>query len=632
VATILGIGLENASVASALALLLLGSGWMLRRRPALRHCLWLLVLIKLVAPPFWRLPITAPREWLGSGEQATVVQTGVSAEALALFSTVDDVAKFIDGGDALSAEGEVFPVRIKLDTSSGGGGGLTSFIEAYGGWVRAVLGTAWICGSLIVVMVSVNRIRRFQQVFSLAKPASEWVCDRVDQVGARIGLWRSPEVVMVPGEVAPMVWALGTRPVVILPAELWGRLDTRQRETLIAHELAHLKRGDHWVRLLELGATVLFWWLPIVWLARRALREAEEQCCDAWVVWAFPGAARAYAESLVETVEFLSGVRSTPPIVASGFGHVHQLKRRLRMILLGSTPRHLGIMGRAGAIGLAAALLPLGPTWAQQPDETVAKPVEVRVEARALDVKGGEPGQPLEVRVVTRAEGDDAASAAMKSAVERLAAQLRELKEQKERTKAQDAKVEALERAIATLKESVPREVLSLDGRRVIIHRRVETKNETADTKSPKADSPDSKEKAAEKEKLRARIGELNAAVKAQNEELGKAQRKLSEAHRALAEATSKLSALEGGQVYRFEHEVRPFVFSTPEGKAIHEYRVVRPSPTPHVGAAVIQLGPQTPAAEQERRLSELEKKLDRVLERLETIQKESARDAGRRP
>jgi hypothetical protein len=144
--------------------------------------------------------------------------------------------------------------------------------------------------------------------------------------------------------------------------------------TLLLHELAHLRRGDHWVRGLELLATGLFWWHPVVWLARRELREAEEQCCDAWVVWALPGAARAYATALVEAVDYLSEARPALPPVASGFGHVHLLKRRLTMILRGTTPRALTWGGLLAVLGLGAVLLPFLPNIAQAEPQSAPRP------------------------------------------------------------------------------------------------------------------------------------------------------------------------------------------------------------------------------------------------------------------
>src|SRR5262249_36239061 len=94
-------------------------------------------------------------------------------------------------------------------------------------------------------------------------------------------------------------------------------------------------------------------------------REAEEQCCDAWVVWALPGAARSYAAALVETVAFLSGCRSLPA-GASGAGQVPVLKRRLTMILRGTTPRRLTWPGLLALLGVGALLWPRAPVLNQR--------------------------------------------------------------------------------------------------------------------------------------------------------------------------------------------------------------------------------------------------------------------------
>ena len=68
----------------------------------------------------------------------------------------------------------------------------------------------------------------------------------------------------------------------------------------MTHELAHLRRGDHWVSRLELAAGLIWWWNPLYWLARARLNAEAELACDAWVVWAFPKDRLAYAEVLFE--------------------------------------------------------------------------------------------------------------------------------------------------------------------------------------------------------------------------------------------------------------------------------------------------------------------------------------------
>jgi hypothetical protein len=171
-----------------------------------------------------------------------------------------------------------------------------------------------------------------------------------------------------------MVWAWGGRPWLLVPSALWKRLDARQRETLLIHELAHLKRRDHWVRALEVLATALYWWHPVVWWARRALREAEEQCCDAWVLWADPRSSRAYATALLETVDFVSEAPPAVPALASGMGQVHHLRRRLIMIKQGGTPHALSWAGRWALRALAVLLLPLAPSWAQRAETKTPQP------------------------------------------------------------------------------------------------------------------------------------------------------------------------------------------------------------------------------------------------------------------
>jgi hypothetical protein len=179
-------------------------------------------------------------------------------------------------------------------------------------------------------------------------------------------------VYFLPAGVSPMLFGLGRGLRLLVPQRLWEKLDDDERASLLLHELAHLRRRDHWVRGFELVVTIAYWWNPLAWWARRELRAAEELCCDAWVTWSMPAAADAYARALVEAVDFMCVSRSRPvlPAMASGIGAFRHLKRRLVMIQQRQGSRGLGWAGAAG-VAVAATVLPLSLTRAQ--DEKPAR-------------------------------------------------------------------------------------------------------------------------------------------------------------------------------------------------------------------------------------------------------------------
>ena len=92
------------------------------------------------------------------------------------------------------------------------------------------------------------------------------------------------------------------------------------------------------------------------------LREAEEQCCDAWVVSTLPGAGRTYASALLDTLDFLSTTPAAVPPLASGLGQIADLKRRLTMIMRGNTPRSLTWPGCLAVVLLGLTFLPMLPS------------------------------------------------------------------------------------------------------------------------------------------------------------------------------------------------------------------------------------------------------------------------------
>ncbi|HEV8292191.1 MAG TPA: M56 family metallopeptidase, partial [Tepidisphaeraceae bacterium] len=389
---ILRVALSNTLLAAMLALAALAISRTFRR-PALSHAMWLIVLLKLVTPPLWNVAVPLmPAE---KTHKPPLPPTELSMPPAEPEPNIDVAeAKRMDGWEMSTLSllditdgwhGQRYSDARAFPQSTGHGHASTP-VHATHNFPQFTMSQSllivWIAGSTICVLIIAVRVRRFTRLLRFAQPADAHTQMLARALSFRVGIEKSPRVWFVPGPLCPMLWAFGSKAKLLIPAGLWERLDYGQRSTLLLHDLAHYRRGDHWIRGLELLITILFWWNPIAWWARHELREAEEQCCDAWVVWTLPRAARDYAVALMEAIDFVSTTRLAVPVLASPMGEFHDLKRRLLMIKQSSAPRALGWTGYLSICVLAAILLPLSATLAQpeKPQPAGLPPVEPAAE------------------------------------------------------------------------------------------------------------------------------------------------------------------------------------------------------------------------------------------------------------
>ncbi len=390
------LGLANAACAAVLAILAVVVGRVCRR-PALTHALWLLVLIKLITPPVFSIPLA----WLpaAADEEAAVVIAESTPFALnvsfdwepenvgpplpadvwlemekaraqtALLLEVPPLAPTKPADPPMAPNAVPVRVPIVVEPRTAVPAPLVVAESANrpaadsSGSVLRLLALAWLGGSALWFLRTVLGLLRFQRLLRHARPASARVRELTRQAAEQLGLRRCPEVALLPAALPPMVWA-GLGPArVYLPARLLDRLDDDQVTALLTHELAHICRGDHWVRRLELVSLGLFWWYPLAWWARTRLQAEEEECCDAWVVEKVP--ARVYASAIIETVDFLASDLAGVPALASGLGRCQSLKRRLTQIFTNSAPKRLNFAGRLIVLAVALGLLPLLPLLAR---------------------------------------------------------------------------------------------------------------------------------------------------------------------------------------------------------------------------------------------------------------------------
>ncbi len=388
---LLSIAVSNAVAATVLALAAVAVG-AVYRRPAVVHGLWLLVLLKLVTPPLLRIPIA----WPVVAEPETPNLTAVREELPA----VEEPATILAAEPADEGEARRAGLRQRPESDSPERDSLNDALGALTQprspapsepllWPQ-MLQILWGVGSLAWFLLALERLQRFRRLLRFARPAPAALQERGRRLAQSLALPRCPRIRLLPGRIAPMLWAVGGAPRLLVPADLLDVLSDEQLDTLLMHELAHLRRRDHWVRVLEFVVMGLYWWHPVVWYARRELREAEEQCCDAWVVSTLAGAGRTYASALLDTLDFLSTAQAAVPPLASGLSHVADLKRRLTMIMRGTTPRSLSWPGCLAVITAGLTFLPMLPALHGQqayPEEAIKSEADVKEAKAELEVE-----------------------------------------------------------------------------------------------------------------------------------------------------------------------------------------------------------------------------------------------------
>ncbi len=103
-------------------------------------------------------------------------------------------------------------------------------------------------------------------------------------------------------------------------------LPEAQLELILAHELAHIRRHDYLVNLLQTLVETIFFYHPAVWWLSRQIRNERENCCDD-VAMATVGSRADYGRALLAIEE----LRATSPSLSLA-AHGGSLLARIRRI------------------------------------------------------------------------------------------------------------------------------------------------------------------------------------------------------------------------------------------------------------------------------------------------------------
>lgn len=267
--------------------------------------------------------------------------------------------------------------------------------------LRPWLMSAWMCG---VLLLSLRTVFAWRQALALARDGTRQpggtVMMALVRMTERTRMSRPVRLLESVNIEVPTVVGLW-RPLILVPTSALTGLSASQLEAILAHELAHIRRHDYLVNLLQaLVETVLFYHPAVWWLSSR-IREEREHCADDMAVESC-GDALLYSRALA-TLEQLRARIPAPAVAATG-GALLQRIQRLLAAPQGGAPLHPWRL--AGSLGAALLVVVLGAAQQAQVTGPTSEPPAQKAPVAATAQEQLSPSQQDPMTQPERLSGD----------------------------------------------------------------------------------------------------------------------------------------------------------------------------------------------------------------------------------
>lgn len=194
--------------------------------------------------------------------------------------------------------------------------------------LKLVLFSAWLVGLSACVISNWESGRQVRRKWQKSTPTlpNSLLMQNVRTLCRNMGLTVVPEVRLVPGSSSPCLLTRKRRSIILLPKQWLESCSMSELRVSLAHELAHMARGDlAWNRLLVWTRAVLFFH-PLVWIAMRRYLLSQEIACDSLAIANAGGNRADFARLLVQLAEHAT---ATPMSAVAMIGSTSSLKERI---------------------------------------------------------------------------------------------------------------------------------------------------------------------------------------------------------------------------------------------------------------------------------------------------------------
>ncbi|MCA1623609.1 MAG: polysaccharide deacetylase family protein, partial [Acidobacteria bacterium] len=190
----------------------------------------------------------------------------------------------------------------------------------------------WFLGMLFFVFRFVGGIWQLHtyKTRETSAPDKDWQ-ERFSALREKLKIKQSVEFLQSTIVETPMVigWL---KPFILIPASVFLQINPRELETIIAHELVHIRRYDYLANFAQNVAEILFFYHPAIWWISARTRSERECACDDAVVRSLEDSQVVYANALANLEELRQTARATTPsiLVAANGG---KLMKRIERII-----------------------------------------------------------------------------------------------------------------------------------------------------------------------------------------------------------------------------------------------------------------------------------------------------------
>ncbi len=272
--------------------------------PQLRYALWLLVLLKLMLPPSISMP----------GSLIETVQPEVSRIIERAAGKPVPVAEY----PQFFVVSESAPAAQAIASQPQSTFGLQTSEPVFEGYAASFedvtparsVGFLWQSYALVIWLIGMTilggwllsrlyRLRTSQSLYDNSCSIPQSFHNTMSRCAQQLRLRRLPRIVVTKKVICPAVFGV-FRPVLLMPKKYLSRLTRKDAEHMLLHELAHIKRGDPIVHSIYLLLQIVYWFNPLLWLARRQLIHLRELCCDATVARILRNKTYEYRETIID--------------------------------------------------------------------------------------------------------------------------------------------------------------------------------------------------------------------------------------------------------------------------------------------------------------------------------------------